>query len=511
MTYRLLLSIATTVALAALLGGCAGLPQPTADYDRAWTYAAQPDSLGLTAFRSLPLEPRQSRRTQAAAWRDAASDAGRIEDRLRALNTAAGLAPDDVDVWLELVDLSRALGDHARAFRCLISAEACLLTEPPDRRAALRLRVAQLRAWIYRARGDRVHAQAWADSAVRRSPEERETLILSGLTKGDIGDSRGAKLVADHLQRRAPSAFDWRWIRGAAEAGLGNDGPACYWFEVGPDRLFSAPYNQDRGLIYERLDDRTRAGRFYRHAFNAWGVRDHSAVRKHDVMVTRTGGESRAWPVWIAFERHFVAGSPYAFALYALERRREAVDEAARARWTDAAVEGLGLSMRFGVEPLMARARRGHLYAELDLWSLARGDLREALRGYEALGIEDPGTLYWLGVMNNKQDRSRRALELLERAVAAAPGFAEAWSALGYARLMTGKHAEGMAALDHALELDSELATAWYNRGLARYQRRDWAGAVADLERAAQLAPGNQELIALLQQAQIRLRRQEQE
>jgi tetratricopeptide (TPR) repeat protein len=66
---------------------------------------------------------------------------------------------------------------------------------------------------------------------------------------------------------------------------------------------------------------------------------------------------------------------------------------------------------------------------------------------------------------------------------------------------------EGERHLDRALELDPSLAAAWYNRGLARFHGQRWSEAVADFKRALELAPGNVEIIPLLQRAQSRVGR----
>ena len=78
---------------------------------------------------------------------------------------------------------------------------------------------------------------------------------------------------------------------------------------------------------------------------------------------------------------------------------------------------------------------------------------------------------------------------------------ARSWGDLGLALLMSRQEEAGEEALGRALVLDPELAAAWYNRGLARYFAGRWNEAVADLERAHELAPGNEAVAQLLRQA----------
>jgi Flp pilus assembly protein TadD len=95
------------------------------------------------------------------------------------------------------------------------------------------------------------------------------------------------------------------------------------------------------------------------------------------------------------------------------------------------------------------------------------------------------------------------ALPILRRAVAADSLQAKMWSDLGLAMIMTGDSLGAQRALDQALNLDSELAVAWYNRGLMHYHARRWTEAVTDLQEAARLAPGNQEITNILQRARL--------
>lgn len=94
----------------------------------------------------------------------------------------------------------------------------------------------------------------------------------------------------------------------------------------------------------------------------------------------------------------------------------------------------------------------------------------------------------------------RESVRRFERAVALDPGFADAWDWLAYAYnhaatlvgYLAPKEAypKARAAALRALELEPELATAKSILGYIRaVYDRDWIGAVADLQRAVDLAP----------------------
>ncbi len=52
----------------------------------------------------------------------------------------------------------------------------------------------------------------------------------------------------------------------------------------------------------------------------------------------------------------------------------------------------------------------------------------------------------------------------------------------------------------------SQMAAAWFNRGLHRYQSRRWSEAADDFTRALELAPDHPDIPPLLQQARARAR-----
>lgn len=530
-------ALALAVA-AALLAGCAGAPPPQEDYALAWEFQADADSLGLDDFASLAPAERSERREMAAAWRERARSESRACGRMQALGTSAGLAPDDPELWLKMAELARAVGDRRRALHCVDAAEGAVAWADPSNWIPLRLKIAQQRAWIYKDDGRWLEAMAWADSSARISHDERETRMLQGLTRAGGGNYRGALLEARDIQRLDPKWFEWRWIHALAELVQGRPDVAYHWLtslteseaalarsvprdllrvNLSPDPIWAAAFNQDAGRVCENLGRYDRAATYYRRAADSLPIRDDHCLVRRDVTVRPEMGKPYRLPVWLAFDRHFAAGSPYAWALEAL-RRFNAADApvsgadtsrgGGRAVLADAASEALSLCIRMDLHPDWARARRGHVYAVLEVWDLAERDLRAAQAAFEDRGVEDAWTMAWLGRIETRADRTGRARRLLERAVRSDPSLAGAWSDLGYVLLRQGAPDEGLRALDRALAIDPQMAAAWYNRGLLHYRQKDWPAAVADLDRALELAPGNEEIIILYQQARLQLKRE---
>jgi tetratricopeptide (TPR) repeat protein len=80
------------------------------------------------------------------------------------------------------------------------------------------------------------------------------------------------------------------------------------------------------------------------------------------------------------------------------------------------------------------------------------------------------------------------AIALLREAILARPQEAKLWNALGVALTQAGRAEEAIAFLDEAVRLDGRDATPVYNRGGARFDLGDLAGAEADYRAALRLA-----------------------
>jgi TolB-like protein len=111
-------------------------------------------------------------------------------------------------------------------------------------------------------------------------------------------------------------------------------------------------------------------------------------------------------------------------------------------------------------------------------------------------------------------DGIRDARALLERVIAADPGYAYGWAYLGYGDALdiifriTGERSrrhlpEAMGELRRAITLDSELAPAWRAMAFLYSVNGDFGNALAAAERAVQLAPSDSGSLNFLAKAQL--------
>ncbi len=499
------------LAAAAILlaAGCGGPTVPPILIGVVWVSEAPDDSLGLDDFRRLPPSVASARRERAARWRAAASRAPDTVRRIRDLSTAAGLAPDDPDTWLHLAEQTSRLGNKLLALDQLDAAEAAILLRDADDRRVLRRRLVMARAWISRDRAKWVDAHAWADSAARYTPEEREVQMLLGLTRASHGDLRGAFNVARDIERIHYFRFEWRWIRGMAELARGSVDNAYHWLrEARPESEYAARFYRDLAMVCELTGNLIEARRFYGYGYAALGLEPGLCAEPRDVAIGYDEGRPLRVPVWTSLGRFHAAGSLHGAAVAAVDDYRTAEDPDARHLWADQAEDLLSICIRQDLEEHWCRRQRGRIFAELGLPDLALRDLRRVVRSLEAEGRVDAGDFALYGHLLNDHGDYRGALPYLRRAVDAAPDLARGWSALGYALLMTAQGLAGEQALDRALALDPELPEAWFNRGLAHYHAHRWADAARDFERALELSPGSRDdILPLLQQSRGRARR----
>ncbi|MBK6901135.1 MAG: tetratricopeptide repeat protein [bacterium] len=492
---------------AGLAAGCGHAPAPPLRYDDAWRCEAPADSLGYAEVLALSPAAREQRRDAAASWRRRAAATRDDAERLRALVTAAALAPDVPDHGFALAEAAGRVGDAQRALAALDVVEASLGELPAAERRAARLRLALARGWLHRDRGRWTLAHAWADSAARISPAEREVRLLLGLCRAGHGDLRGAYNISRDIETKEFFRFEWRWIRGVAELARGDVANAYYWLrDTRPEAPWSARFHRDLALACERVGDPVEARRFFTYSYDALGLGPGTCPGPVDVLLDAGRAKPESRPVWIAFGRLLAAGSPYGWALATCDSFAAAAVPAARVAWADRAVDALGVCIRNDDHQEPCRIRRGLLYAEIGADDLALEDLGRVLADRQERGEGGGDLAAPYGRLLNRAGRVEAAEAWLREALLASPERAEVWSDLGYALIMTGRVAEGREALDRALALDPGLAAAWYNRGLHFYQARRWREAADDFARALELAPGNPDIPPLLQQARARSR-----
>lgn len=174
-----------------------------------------------------------------------------------------------------------------------------------------------------------------------------------------------------------------------------------------------------------------------------------------------------------------------------------------------------------GADHPEARLALGRALAAMDSIPAATRALAEAAARYPEHGRIP----YWLGVVQVDGGQPEAALPALQAAVSLQPTFSEAqlklaevlstlgrqdeaeallrdlldrdpvhhpdaWNNLGFILLQAQRFAEAEDALERAVALDPDLATAWVNLGSIMLLQEDYEGALDPLERAVAADPG---------------------
>ena len=132
-------------------------------------------------------------------------------------------------------------------------------------------------------------------------------------------------------------------------------------------------------------------------------------------------------------------------------------------------------------EPLR-RARDAHRAGRLD----------EARRGYEealAADANNADALHLLGVLNHQSGDAAAAIDFVNRAIDARPGFAEALNNRGAFHQAAGDLAAAMDDFQAAVHIDANFADAWLNLGCLTRVRDGADAALAPLRSAVTAAP----------------------
>jgi predicted TPR repeat methyltransferase len=127
---------------------------------------------------------------------------------------------------------------------------------------------------------------------------------------------------------------------------------------------------------------------------------------------------------------------------------------------------------------------------QLALANHQRGQLDLARQEYEAILRNAPqhaDSLHLLGVVERQQGNARRAVALIEQAIAIAPGQATMHCNLGAAWQDLGQPQQALASYDTALALTPAYALAWSNRGNSLRQLGRLEEACASYQRALTL------------------------
>jgi len=452
-----------------------------------------------------------------------------VTDRLiRKLHRATSVDPSFAEAWWELGDDLLLIGDPVRARAAFLSG---LRAAPHDGRPSSledlpdALRVGA--AWACRDQGEPERGLALVLDVPPASVHAREALLLRGLLLADAGRFHEAWDVAMALEAAVfphrsylrmgfgttRSGYQRRWIQACAWLGQGEPGMARHALGdlnmTQGDRPFMRRFWDDVGLVCELTGNVDEAAQCYGLAL----VGDRERLpfvpwEAYSVPPIIGGHPSLRLPFFTVFETNRYAGSPFAFAVQLMIDTANAEDPARRADLAALADAAWSRNMRRGVRPLESQALRGRTRSYAGDMAGAEADLREACAALAARGTPDGESLMLLGLLLLQQQRAGEAAPYLAQATAVDSTLAGAWRGLGAALATAGDGAGALAAMDRAVDLEPGNSSGWYNRGLLQAGRGRWAEALVDLELATRLAPWNQDARDLLQRAASELRRE---
>lgn len=153
---------------------------------------------------------------------------------------------------------------------------------------------------------------------------------------------------------------------------------------------------------------------------------------------------------------------------------------------TFGAIEDYSGAIALRPDSMLAHLRRGETY-------LLRGDLDGAARDFRtaaALDATATRPLEQWGEVLYRQQRYRRAAEVLESRLRLDDRSAEIYFRLGLARYRDGNFDAAIEALRHALRLEPKMAEAHYVIGLSQREKGRTVDAQGSFELAVNLAPG---------------------
>ncbi len=505
--------------LLSVLAGCAGTPAIVCGDLGGTAFSADEDSLGLDEFLALNDAQRESRHRQARRHLAEANKAHSAVRRIQALNNAAGVAPDDPDIWLLLADIWRGLGNYLATDASLSNAAAAIREFDGDSwleaergfdygdRAALE--TALQRAWLHYDRGEWREAMPWVRAALKVEPGSSAVLRVRGLLEGIQGKRGMAHQLAEDLRRKDAFTTDISWVMFNLDTAMGRHREAFnYCYTLRPDQRRAAECYRDMARAAERVSEWSWARRWYRESAAALPHREISCLS--EVSYTRVSdpdGDSTL-PFWLAFDEHYVTGSLSAYLAFAYAQFEAATNTTDQERWGGLVVNAAGICLRLEMEEAHVRRVRGLVFARTNRNERAVTDLEVALEGLrhdKKMVAELEAEIGHLLLIQEKHDE---AIGRLRHSVTGEPDKAQAWSDLGLALIMAGDEEEAVEALTRAIALDKGLAAAWYNRGLMHFHAGNLTAAKADLAEAARLAPDNPDVARLLQQVVQQQKRQ---
>jgi len=434
----------------------------------------------LAQARTLePLEPEALAHIGLIA-RGLGDDAGARE----ALERAAAGGSANADAWLTLAQLRADGGDDAAArealarARTLMGDESSLLTRAADldaqlhdcgavaEYAALAAKSpddgALLASWAAAADrcGDRVGARAAAQRALAHAAGDARVLAAAADVL-ERGDPCGASAAYGALRASQPRDAEWAARRARAALRCGDEKAAREAMDDAVALSSAAPTSLGRlAFLVAALGDCAASRRY---AALAKRLSLDAASRLDEARALKNCGEKAAAKT--------AAGAALIAAAADADLAARAAELLAELGECPRALDALGVLVAAAPADPARRLDRASAAAACGNRALARADLKRA----EAAA--NPAARSRAAVIEQDLGDDRRAVELLDGLVAAAPRDAALLSRRGVARALGGDAAGARRDLEAALALDPKRADVYLSLG--SLDRRDGRGADA--------------------------------
>jgi tetratricopeptide (TPR) repeat protein len=412
------------------------------------------------------------------------------------LRRAVDLDPACPSGWVELAEVLRWMGYRTEATEALDSALFMVKqTEGKDKKR-FALEYSLERAWLDYEQGDWDEGLDRAEQAIKLEGGLRAQLI-AGLNRAateirdkDMRESLYAFLPLDTNTNRRRN-FLWAYRNWRHLHNLPYEPPDIHGYK---EDSFKFPDHEvlrwrDKALIEEANNAASLAVRAYQKSARFHPAPDGDWLRQLEREVPGAVPGFPPMPFWVNPDGGYVTGSLLAYQGYCHDSMKQASEPYLRAQWAHQVIwAGNAAVHRYPYRP-WTRLWRGDAFLELDLFKEAENDITYARSWFDEFGIREPalnpveGHVFLVG--KNYND----ALPVLEQAAADFPDDAGVWADLGLVRIRKKGRAPSREAFDRALSLDPSLAVVWHNRGLLNLQEKRYAEALADLEKAAELAP----------------------
>ncbi len=441
---------------------------------------------------------------------------------LHALINATGLDPANPWNWHLLSYFAGLLGDQDRCLAALDAAVDALSQYPNQDYREIRHRIALDYAWVYRDQGHWDKSREWLRRAATLLPGQPETVLLNALTLAGMGRQSDAHRAARKVQlpvtrllfdpsnqrwiwQQVPSSYVENWVQALNFARLGDHDKALFALRrINADRCyaFGSRFWNDAGRVFELAGDKQQARTYYAYALATRPLVEYYVYEIGAGLDCTVGNPAKGLPYFLGYGRFYLCGSRFAYAVNKAVAMDSSTDLPHRQQLGREAITLLGECRRTAQHADRALALRGIIHFLNDDLRQADRDLGQVLAKLDTEGDATAALYLIAGVTRIQLDNPRGGLDYLRRATELDPQLALAWRTRAVAQIGAGDLAAGRTSLDRALDIDATAPGGWLNRGLLNFQEGRIDDAVADLERAAALAPQNLQVAAMLRRAE---------